>query len=257
MIDQNLIDSLAHIALGAGSKIMPFYQKITEGTLEGTEISYKADSSPVTLADLASNHFIHTELNLFYENLPIVSEEDDKGYDVTLQHYFWLVDPLDGTREFLSGSQDFTVNIALIMNHVPIFGVIYAPALDTLYWGSELNGSYKKDYTGTKKLIHSGEPYKGPTRILASKSHMDEETQTFVRSKESYTLMQVGSSLKFCYLAEGLADIYPRFGRTCGWDTAAGHAILKFAGGHVKDLGGSELTYGKGDKFNPSFIASH
>jgi 3'(2'), 5'-bisphosphate nucleotidase len=222
----------------------------------GIGISFTEDNSPLTSAYLESNHFNCNEIKKNYKDIPIVSEEGGENPDAVLSNYFWLVDPLDGTREFLSGSKEFTVNIALINDHLPIFGVIYAPALDLLFWGSELNGSYKKNNESTKKLEALKHSTNSPIKILASKSHMDKETQAFLDLHNPSELMKAGSSLKFCHLAEALADIYPRFGRTCGWDTAAGHAILKFAGGSVRDLNGHELSYGRGDKFNPPFIAS-
>jgi len=192
----------------------------------------------------------------------IVGEEaaaDGYRPDLTTEEYFWLVDPLDGTKEFISGSGDYTVNIGLIHKGEPVLGVVYAPVHGELYAACGAGTAIKwNDDTETEKSIHvRSAPHKGLT-IVSSKSHgKGEDLEAFLENYKIAKRIQRGSSLKICSVAAGKADMYPRFGLTCEWDTAAAHAVLKSAGGFLNDMDGNELTYGGRDpKFlNPEFVA--
>jgi 3'(2'), 5'-bisphosphate nucleotidase len=169
---------------------------------------------------------------------------------------FWLVDPLDGTKEFIARNDEFTVNIALIEDGRCTLGVIYAPAIDSLYWGGAGLGAFRCTGAQTVAIKVSAAKPGETCRVVASKSHLNEATQTMIERLGDVSLVQAGSSLKFCRVAEGEADIYPRLAPTCEWDTAAAQAVLEGAGGVVLDLQGSPLRYGKPDVLNPSFIAT-
>lgn len=174
------------------------------------------------------------------------------------QKGFLLIDPLDGTKEFISRNGEFTINIALLEDGVPIFGVVLAPCLDLLYWGGARLGAYREHQSVSKTLCLS-DIAKTDTellRVVASLSHMNDETRCFVERLGKCELMQIGSSLKICRIAEGSADVYPRMGPTSEWDTAAAQAVLEAAHGSVLDLNGEPLRYGKLDVLNPSFIAT-
>ena len=168
---------------------------------------------------------------------------------------FWLIDPIDGTKDFTQRTGEFTVNIALIENGEPILGVVTAPALAEAYWGLKGEGAYKRDNTGHVQRISVAPPGEAK-RVVASKNHLNEDTKAFIDKLGAHELVQAGSSLKFCKIAEGHADIYPRLAPTCEWDTGAAHAVLSAAGGKVETLEGKPLQYGKEDVLNPHFIAS-
>ena len=221
------------------------------------KVTFKSDDSPITAADLESHQVIVEGLRELTPNIPILSEE---GENIAWEkrkdwQSFWLIDPIDGTKDFTQRTGEFTVNIALIEEGEAVLGVVTAPALNEAYWGAKGEGAYKRDSTGEIQKISVAKP--GSTvRIVASKNHLNEDTKAFIQKFESHKLVQAGSSLKFCRIAEGQADIYPRLGPTCEWDTGAAHAVLNAAGGKVETLEGKPLVYGKEDVLNPFFVAS-
>ncbi len=250
-------------AIEAGKAICEVYN----GT--DFQIETKSDNSPLTLADRRSHEIITQRLK--DSGLPILSEEGKNiPYEERKQwKKFWLVDPLDGTKEFIKRNGEFTVNIALIENKYPIAGIIYVPVKKILYFASQDIGSYMAENISTKaesldsllkhavKLPHTFPG--GGYIIVASRSHINEETQRYIDERisqcPSYEIVSVGSSLKFCLVAEGRAHEYPRFGPTMEWDTAAGHAIVKFSGGKViRTDNDRELEYNKENLLNPYFI---
>ena len=249
---------LAAIAQAAGKTIMDIYARDFTATA-------KADASPVTEADVAAEQVILRGLALHFPAVPVVAEEQAAaGHVPQIAVGFFLVDPLDGTKEFISRNGEFTVNIGHIENGVPVAGVVYAPALEEIFVGRAGEGAFRAKVKADGELNAQAFspircrtlPAEGAT-ILASRSHRDAETEAFIAKVKTVALISAGSSLKFCLLAEGKADLYPRFGRTMEWDTAAGHAVLAAAGGRVTCADGTAFLYGKaGDKFaNQSFIA--
>jgi 3'(2'), 5'-bisphosphate nucleotidase len=222
------------------------------------KVDIKNDNSPVTNADKAANLLITSALNKLTPKIPIVSEEDTSNHRKHIKSYFWLIDPLDGTKEFINGSSEFTVNIALIVDNFPLLGVVHAPALDETYFNTSGNEAYHQNKNKTPKLISTKSIQKNPEMnlILASKSHINKETSNYLKENNFKKIKNIGSSLKFCLIARGEADIYPRFGRTMEWDTAAGHAIVNSAGGMVSQMNGNKLLYGKDKYENPNFICS-
>jgi 3'(2'), 5'-bisphosphate nucleotidase len=223
MLNQIDIQDIVTIAKEAGKAIMQVYK-------QDFEVEYKQDSSPLTLADKKANDIIEAGLNKLSVNLPILSEE---GNDIPYKdrkewEYFWLVDPLDGTKEFVKKNDEFTVNIALIHKDTPILGVVYAPALDVCYWAKQGEGAFKDGQNLPLKAESQRDTYK----IVASRSHMSDETQAFIDAidtQKEKELISIGSSLKICLVAEGEADIYPRLGPTMEWDTGAAHAVVREA----------------------------
>jgi 3'(2'), 5'-bisphosphate nucleotidase len=219
-------------------------------------IQKKHDLSPVTEADLAAHRILVEHLASLLPNCPVVSEENE---GVQNYHHgsdrFWLIDPLDGTKEFIARNGEFTVNVALVEGGRSVLGIVYAPAIDTLYLGSLGQGAFRLS-KGEMEPIQVGAAADGGCRVLVSKSHLNEETQLFIDRLGSVSLIQTGSSLKFCRVAEGSADIYPRLAPTCAWDTAAAQAVLEAAGGAVVDLQGQPLRYDNTDLLNPSFVAT-
>lgn len=222
----------------------------------------KADGSPVTLADQEAETFITQKLKEITPDVMVIGEEAAaEGYrpDLSDQEYFWLVDPLDGTKEFISGSGDYTVNIALIHHKQPVLGVVYAPVHGELYAASGDGTAIKwMDDTDTQKPISVRAAPEEGLIVVSSKSHgAGDKLDQFLSHYKIRKQIKRGSSLKICSVAAGKADMYPRFGLTCEWDTAAAHAILRASGGKMTDIHGVELTYGGVDpKFlNPEFIA--
>lgn len=221
-------------------------------------VSSKDDRSPVTKADTDAEAVITRGLKEITPDIPLIAEEAASAGNIPDigDRRFWLVDPLDGTKEFLNRNGEFTVNIALIEDGRPVIGLVLAPALDTLYTGIVGEGAWKKSGQDDAEVIRVRDvPDQGLT-IVASRRHGDPETlNSFLAGRTVNEHISAGSSLKFCLLAEGKADIYPRFGRTMEWDTAAGQAVLEAAGGLVTDTGGKPLAYGKGPIYeNPFFI---
>lgn len=246
-----MIDNIIEIALKAGKSVKTLQKEIGG-------IQAKTDMSPLTIADITSNRIINEGLSKIAPNIKIISEEDPLSLETqTKMKKFWLVDPLDGTKEFISQDPNYTVNIALIENGNPTLGVIYAPALDTLYWGGEdIKAQKKIDGTQTSIQVANELLDDDIYNIVASKSHLNSDTQSFIKKIKKHKLIQSGSSLKICKIAEGSADIYPRLSPTYEWDIAAGHAILKSAGGTIIDQHGISIKYGKEKFLNPSFLAA-
>jgi len=230
------------------------------------EVSFKADRSPLTAADLASNKFIINSLSDLDKGIPILSEESLVDWAVRKNWTrYWLVDPLDGTKEFINQNGEFTVNIALIEKNEPIIGVIYAPALSTLYYASKNKGTYKlfcdqkiNSLSDSTRIITNHKKSSDHFKVFKSRSHSNEEFENWVKDfVDDYELIEKGSSIKFCKLAEGKADLYPRFGSTSEWDIAAGHIILTEAGGELESVDRKKILYNnKESVINPHFIAS-
>jgi 3'(2'), 5'-bisphosphate nucleotidase len=251
---RQLID-LAH---EAGRAVMAIYQQDFGHRL-------KDDATPVTDADLAAEAVILAGLARIAPDIPVISEEAAAaGAESHTGEKFFLVDPLDGTREFLSRNGEFTINIALIARAEPVAGVVYAPALSRMFWGERGSGAGEGAVAPDRDMEAAWRPIRVRARpqtglkVVASRSHRDARTNDWLATIDVGELVSAGSSLKFCLLAAGEADLYPRFGRTMEWDTAAGHAVLAAAGGRVATEDGSALTYGKRARGfdNPAFIAS-
>jgi 3'(2'), 5'-bisphosphate nucleotidase len=257
----DLMPQLCKLASLAGDSIMNIYKGMqgNDAQLARVLVEHKADASPLTLADQAAHQVIVDGLKALWPDTVVVSEEDPLSHAAGGgQGDFWLVDPLDGTKEFLACNGDFTVNIALVRNGEAILGVVYAPAHEQMYWGSKGHGAFKAHCGRTEEIRVSLAPNIGrPMRVLASKSHMNPATQAFVHRLGAHELIQAGSSLKFCRIAEGAAEIYPRLGPTCEWDTAAAQAVVEAAGGHVAQLDGRPLRYGKSEVLNADFVVSN
>lgn len=245
---ETLLAAVVHLAREAGSVIMNIYA--TDFTVRGKE-----DASPVTEADERAEQVIVSALAKLTPDVVIVAEEAVAGgQHVEAAEKFWLVDPLDGTREFINRNGEFTVNIALIENGVPTLGVVYAPALDRLFAGSTESGAYSEDQGVRRQIKVRTVPDAGLT-VVASRSHGDADAlSSFLGSRKIAELRNAGSSLKICLIAAGEADLYPRLGRTMEWDIAAGHAVVRAAGGRLTMLDGQEMWYGKSGFENPHFV---
>jgi 3'(2'), 5'-bisphosphate nucleotidase len=221
-------------------------------------VTVKDDDSPLTQADLRAHRSILDGLGALSPRLPILSEESAQVPFEERQGWtrYWLVDPLDGTKEFLSRSGEFTVNIALIVGHNPALGVVYAPVRDTLYVGVVGNGAWRTVAGDPPQMIHVRPQAATPVRVVGSKSHRGASLDAYLERLGAHELLSIGSSLKLCLIAEGTADLYPRLGPTSEWDTAAGHAVVLAAGGHVVSTSGVPLEYNrKPDLLNPEFLA--
>lgn len=249
-INSDSIEKLKSLVVNAGIAILEIYHS------GDFDIELKSNDSPVTKADLAAHNVLVDGLSSITPDIPVVSEEDDSSLKISKTHsLYWLIDPLDGTKEFINKNDEFTVNLALINNHRPVFGFVGIPALNTLYWGGKTFGAFKSSNDLLTQAIHVKKA-EGKTRVFASKSHLNQETKIFINALAGdVELIQAGSSLKFLRIAEGEADIYPRLAPTCEWDTAAAHAVLEGAGGTVTKADGTDLVYGKTDILNPHFIA--
>ena len=248
------VDTLLNICRDAGSAIMEIYKRADLG------VEQKADDSPLTLADKAANDIICKGLENLSERFPIISEENKEiPYEERKEYkYVWMVDPLDGTKEFIKRNGEFTVNIALIHEGRSIAGFVYAPDLDELYYAIEGQGAYQvfadKKLRLTSNTINLTD--KG-LRVVGSRSHLNDATQAFVDALNEAEIVPKGSSLKFLILAKGEADLYPRMAPTMEWDTAAAERILREAGGQVvQALHKEPMRYNKEDLLNPHFIAS-
>jgi 3'(2'), 5'-bisphosphate nucleotidase len=248
MEDSTLLFIAKEAALEAGSAIMQVYESMNFA------VEYKEDQSPLTIADTSAHEIIKRKLQA--TGIPLLSEEgrltpysERQGWD-----RFWLVDPLDGTKEFIKHNKDFTVNIALIKDGQPALGIVYAPAMELLFW-NDLEGRAWKQQNGDQVTeIHTRRNDK-VEGIVASKSHLSKETEEYIKQFPHAKLQTIGSSLKFMLVAEGKADCYPRFGPTMEWDTAAAHAIVEAAGGQVTQHNSDEpLYYNKETLLNPWFI---
>ena len=254
MDKSDLLEQVKSIARAAGEVIMTFYQRSDLGT------TYKSDDSPFTLADQASNRVICESLKGLSPVFPVISEESQTAAYAERQgfEYAWLVDPLDGTREFIAGNGDFTVNIALLKGHRPVLGVVNAPALGEIYWAAQDMGAFG-EYAGRRRTLRAaGFDFSAPgLRVLCSRSHLDLLTLAFIEGLDAPERISRGSAIKFMLLARGDADLYPRMGPTMEWDTAAAQIILEEAGGWIVDAGTKlPLTYNKEALKNPTFIAA-
>jgi 3'(2'), 5'-bisphosphate nucleotidase len=246
------LQAVTAIALEAGRAIMEVYN----GKIE---VSRKEDNSPLTQADLAAHLVIEAGLARLTPDLPVLSEESEAlpYAERSLWPRYWLVDPLDGTREFIKRNGEFTVNIALIEQHEPVLGVVYAPALDLLYYAARSEGAWRKQNGGAEMRI-SARPYDSEQITIAgSRSHTSERLSAFLSHFHSHELISMGSSLKICLVAEGRADVYPRLGPTSEWDTAAAQCILEEAGGKLVDTSNRSFRYNtKPSLLNPEFFAT-
>ena len=250
------IYKIKEIAKKAGDAIMEVYNSSDGSSDMG--VTYKDDptSSPLTKADLAANKIIKEGLESI-DSTPLLSEEIEAAdYSVRKEwSRFWLVDPLDGTKEFIKKGNDFTVNIALIENGEPVMGVVYAPVLDVFYLGEKGRGAVKINGEGEVE-IKAGNYKEDGLKIVASKSHRSPELEEFISKLGESECVSMGSSLKLCLIAEGAANLYPRLGPTMEWDTGAAHAVVSAAGGRVTDFEGNDLVYNKEDLHNPHFIVT-
>lgn len=243
------------LALRAGDKIMEIY------AADDFDVRSKSDDSPVTVADEAADAIISAGLRAAFPDVPLVTEEQASSHAQTVST-FLIVDPLDGTKEFIKRRGDFTVNIAYVVDGRPVRGVVYAPAKDRLFYTDETGASveeaspFDKSIVGPRTSIKVSTPDNAALLVVASKSHRDAATDAYISKYAIKDMKSAGSSLKFCLIATGEADLYPRLGRTMEWDTAAGHAVLQGAGGRVVRFDDhSDLTYGKPIFENPFFIA--
>ena len=257
MIPNNkLLLDVCNVSIEAGKEILNFYHN-------DIEVTHKEDLSPLTKADLASNKIILESLTKLNSNIPILSEESLVDWSIRKNwKKYWLVDPLDGTKEFIKKNGEFTVNIALIEDNNPILGVVYVPAKSLLYLAEKNKGSFKtntkdklENFEGIQKILVSNQTNRA--RVIGSRSHSNATFDNWVKEKfPNADIVQAGSSLKFCLIAEGEADIYPRFGPTSEWDIAAGHMIVNEAGGKIRTFQNDSIKYNtKENIINPEFYA--
>jgi len=247
---RRLAAAISEIAVTAGQAILDVYR-------QDFEVVQKADESPLTQADLASHRVIRDALALLTPKLPLLSEESaDIAFDTRSSwSEYWLVDPLDGTKEFINRNGEFTVNIALIRDHEPVLGVVHVPVSGVTYAGVVGAGATRQSGSGAAEPIRVRVPCAIPLRVVGSRSHANPRLQQHLKKVGSYELVSMGSSLKFCLLAEGQADLYPRLGPTSEWDTAAAHAVVLAAGGQIVTLDNRPLQYNRKESFlNPEFI---
>jgi 3'(2'), 5'-bisphosphate nucleotidase len=250
MNDRDLLDAVLDISRRAGEAILEVY---------GTDFSVeaKADRSPLTEADLRAHRVIVEGLAALTPDLPVLSEESASVPYRTREGWgrYWLVDPLDGTKEFVSRNGEFTVNIALIEGHAPDLGVVYAPVKEVAYLGGVRLGAWRIERDRAREPIAVQRSLRRPTRVVGSRSHAGESLQRFLANLGECELVSMGSSLKLCLVADGTADIYPRLGPTSEWDTAAAQAVVEGAGGRVTDTRLERLRYNaKPELLNPHFL---
>ncbi len=247
---ESLCRACVNIARQAGSKILEIYNS-------EYSIQHKDDKSPLTDADLASHHVIVAALRALTPDIPVLSEESAKlpFAERSRWNIYWLVDPLDGTREFIKRNGEFTVNIALIEHHKSVLGVIHVPVLDVDYYGWRDGGSYKAEQAGPASAIQVKKLNRGRLTVAGSRSHGSEDMQRYMQNLGDVEAISMGSSLKFCLVAEGRADLYPRLGLTSEWDTAAAQCIVEQAGGYVTKTDMNPLEYNTKDSLlNPFFF---
>ncbi len=255
MPNTKIVSEIRRLSILAGTEIMKIYER------DDFDVKLKSDNSPVTAADEAADALIFAGLRAAFPDIEIVTEEQSDSHNISANRFF-IVDPLDGTKEFIHRRGDFTVNIALIENGKPVLGVVYAPARQRLFYtladGKTVEefGVFDPDVVGETKAISVTKPDNASLTVVASKSHRDQATDDYIAKYKVNAFQSAGSSLKFCLVAAGEADLYPRLGRTMEWDTAAGHAVLQGAGGKVIRFDDhTPLTYGKPIYENPFFIA--
>jgi 3'(2'), 5'-bisphosphate nucleotidase len=246
-----LLEELGPIARAAADAILEVYAR-------DFAVQLKDDRSPLTEADQVSHRIIAERIRALDGSVPLLSEESPPPDPATRRAWprFWLVDPLDGTKEFLKRNGEFTVNIALVEERRAVLGVVLAPALGRLYEGALGLGALRSDGAGAARPIHVRSPAAEPPRVVGSRSHPSGELAGYLAALGPHEITPMGSSLKICLVAEGAADVYPRFGPTSEWDTAAAQAILESAGGRMMDRVGQPLRYNtKDDLLNPHFLA--
>lgn len=246
-----LLPEVISLARAAGRAILEVYEGASYAVEE------KDDRSPLTEADLRSEKLILAGLRRIAPEIPVLSEESGRAPWATRRGWsrLWVVDPLDGTKEFIGRNGEFTVNIALVQDGRVILGVVHAPALGRTYFGCEGAGSFRSDAEAAGRPIHVAKRGPGPVRVVGSRSHRGSSLDAFLGRVGPHELVEVGSSLKLCLVAEGAADVYPRLGPTCEWDTAAGQCVLEQAGGHVVTLEGQPLGYNSREEvLNPFFV---
>lgn len=244
------LQQINQIARQAGQTILAVYQ----GAIEVTE---KEDRSPLTQADMASHHLITAALQELTPDIPILSEESTFVPYAERRQWqrYWLIDPLDGTREFVKRNGEFTVNIALIENGEPVLGVVHVPVTEVTYFGSQEAGAFIQRGNDKPQPISVAVPCHTPVRVAGSRSHAGDSLKRFLHNLGAHEIISMGSSLKLCLVAEGKADIYPRLGPTSEWDTAAAQAIVEAAGGRVTDTQGERLRYNQKEALlNPHFL---
>ena len=246
-VTRELLEQVVQVVRAAGAEVMKVYATDFQAL-------NKADASPVTLADERAEALITPRLRAIAPGVPVVAEEAVAGGDVPqVGRMFWLVDPLDGTKEFINRNGEFTVNVALIEDGRPVLGVVYAPALEKLWAGGPDLGSFTEQGGARQSITCRSAPADGLT-VVASRSHGDASAlDAFLSGRKVAANISVGSSLKLCQVAQGAADVYPRLGRTMEWDIAAGHAVVLGAGGTVECVQGGPLLYGKPGFDNPHF----
>ena len=244
---QSLLDALVPLIREAGALVMRVYAT-------DFKVEIKGDESPVTMADQCAEKVIFEGLRRLTPDLPIVGEEAASAGDIPdVSNRFWLVDPIDGTKEFISRNGEFTVNIGLIEHGLPVLGLVLAPAMGRLFGGAAGRGAWVEDREGRRPIAVRAVPKDGLT-VVGSRHHGDDAAVTaLLAGRRVAAHRTVGSSLKLCLVAEGSADVYPRFGRTMEWDTAAGDAVLRAAGGEIRTLDNEPLRYGKPGFENPDF----
>lgn len=246
----SILPEIANIARQAGEAILRIYQ-------QNFEVHSKEDKTPLTAADLASHDLILEGLHRLTPGIPVLSEEDvnisfreRSGWDE-----YWLIDPLDGTREFVNRNGEFTVNIALVSNHVSMLGVVLVPVSGDCYFGVPGHGAQLQKGSKPPREISVRVPHANPPVVVGSRSHANPILESHLAALGDYEMVSMGSSLKFCLVAEGKADFYPRLGPTSEWDTAAAHAVVTAAGGHLVRLDGSPLEYNRKESLlNPEFL---
>jgi 3'(2'), 5'-bisphosphate nucleotidase len=250
MTERQLLDAVVGIARSAGEAILAVYRS-------DFAVQAKEDRSPLTEADLRAHAVIVEALVALTPDLPVLSEESATVPFESRSAWrrYWLVDPLDGTREFVKRNGEFTVNIALIEGHAPVLGVVHAPVLDVTYAGGAALGAFKQVAGGDRLPIHVATRATPPVRVVGSRSHAGDSLARFLANLDAHELVRMGSSLKLCLVAEGVADVYPRLGPTSEWDTAAAQAVVEGAGGAVTDTAGQPLRYNaKAELLNPQFL---
>ena len=245
-----LLLEVAALAREAGRAILEVYAS-------SFNVTEKADSSPLTEADLRSERLILAGLRRIAPEIPVLSEESAQVPYATRRHWgrLWVVDPLDGTKEFVQRNGEFTVNIALVDNHRPVLGVVHAPVLERDYFACEGVGAFRSNAESSGTPIRVAKRGPGPVRVVGSRSHRGSSLDAFLDRVGPHEFVEVGSSLKLCLVAEGRADVYPRLGPTSEWDTAAGQCVLEQAGGQVLKLDGEPLDYNAREEvLNPHFV---
>jgi 3'(2'), 5'-bisphosphate nucleotidase len=248
---QALLPAVRALVAEAGVAILEVYAT-------GHDVEYKADDSPITRADRAAHEILCAGLQRLTPAIPVLSEESTDNHAAAVRHgwsQFWLIDPLDGTKEFISRNGEFTVNVALVRGHRPVLGVVAAPVLDVVYYGVVGAGAFVAQHQEPGKPIHVRRPAATPLVVVGSRSHRGDSLDSVLERLGPHEMRPMGSSLKICLVAEGAADFYPRLGPTSEWDTAAAQAVVEAAGGAVTTLDGKPLRYNERDTLlNPHFL---